>query len=111
MKERTCSLVRRLLADEVQGAECYNLFNGDGFSVLDVIAVRREVTVQPIRYRTGPRRAGDPATLVADDRTAADVLSWQSEKTDLYDIIGTAWARMRARYEISSAILLTETST
>jgi UDP-glucose-4-epimerase GalE len=81
----------RLLAGETRGAEFYNLANGAGFSVLDVIAACRAVTAQPIRYRVMPGRAGDPALLVGDARKAAAVLGWRPRITELPELIGTAW--------------------
>ena len=87
---------KRLMTSVVRGAEFYNLANGVGFSVLDVIATCRDVTGQPIAYRLAPRRAGDPATLVGDAAKAAQVLGWQPEHRELRDIIETAW-RSRSR--------------
>ncbi|MFM1884957.1 MAG: hypothetical protein RL026_114 [Pseudomonadota bacterium] len=83
---------QRLVDGEVQGAEAYNLANGQGFTVLEVIAACREVTGQPIGYRRGPRRAGDPAELVGDASRAAAVLGWRPRHTDLKQIIASAWA-------------------
>ena len=91
---------QRLLADESRGAEAYNLANGAGFSVLEVIAACRRVTGQPISYSVEPRRVGDPAMLVGDAREAARVLGWKPVITDLEGILRTAWAwmnRMDAR--------------
>ena len=86
----------RLLADKAQGAEVYNLANGAGFSVLEVIAACREVTGQPIRYRAMPPRAGDPAVLIGDAGKAAEVLGWQPAYADLRQIIATAWRWVEA---------------
>lgn len=87
----------RLLADKVKGAEAYNLANGVGFSVLEVIKACREMTGQPIEYRLMPRRAGDPATLIGDRRRALEVLGWTPEFTELSGIIRTAWEWMVER--------------
>jgi UDP-glucose 4-epimerase len=46
----------------------------------------------PIPHTVGPRRAGDPATLVADIGRAADVLGWLPERSNLESMIGSAWA-------------------
>ena len=46
----------------------------------------------PIPYSVGPRRAGDPAVLVADIARAADVLGWRPERSTLDAMIGSAWA-------------------
>lgn len=85
---------QHLFADKVQGAECFNLANGAGFSVLEVIEACREVTGQAIAYRMEPRRAGDPALLIGDARRASEVLGWKPALTDLREIIRTAWAWM-----------------
>lgn len=82
---------KRLLDDKCNGAEVYNLANGAGFSVLDVIDICRKVTGQPIEYRVELQRPGDPAVLIGDARLAADVLGWRPKVTDLEEIIRTAW--------------------
>lgn len=85
---------QHLLSGDVQGAEVYNLANGAGFSVLEVIEACRAVTGQPIQYRLQPRRAGDPAVLIGDARLAGEVLGWRPAHGDLPGIIRTAWAWM-----------------
>ncbi len=87
----------RLLRGEVQGAEFYNLANGAGFSVLQVIQACREVTGQPIAWQTLPRRAGDPAVLVGDATRARQVLGWAPRHGELHQVVQTAWAWMLAR--------------
>src|SRR3954447_11051495 len=73
----------------------YNLGNGTGFSVEQVIDAVREVTGHPIPVVVGPRRAGDPAQLVASsDRIRAD-LGWAPRHTDLVGIVGDAWEAAR----------------
>jgi len=94
----------RLLSGQSQGAECYNLANGSGFSVLDVIAAGREVTEQPIMYQEAPRRAGDPAVLVGDARKALAVLGWQPEITGLREVIGTAWRWMLRKGNVTVSV-------
>jgi UDP-glucose 4-epimerase len=70
----------------------YNLGNGTGFSVQEVVDAAREVTGHPIPTTDGPRRAGDPAQLVASsDRIRAD-LGWAPRHTDLVGIVRDAWA-------------------
>src|SRR4051812_2418552 len=69
----------------------YNLGNGTGFSVQEVVDAVREVTGHPIPVEVGPRRAGDPAQLVASsDRIRAD-LGWAPKHTDLAGIVRDAW--------------------
>lgn len=73
------------------GSNIYNLGNGKGFSVKDVVNTAREVTGADIKASIMPRRPGDPAVLVASSRKAMDELGWKPEYTELKDIIGTAW--------------------
>lgn len=79
-------------------SEVYNLGNGAGFSVDQVIRVAGEVLRRPIPVDHGPRRAGDPAVLVADARRARTHLGWRPRRTDLAQIIGDAakWEARRA---------------
>ena len=70
----------------------FNLGNGVGFSVKEVIDVARAVTGHPIPAVISPRRAGDPAQLIASSQKAIDVLGWQPKYNDLNTIIATAWA-------------------
>ena len=73
----------------------YNLGNGTGFSVQQVLDAVREVTGHPLPVTVGPRRAGDPAQLVASsDRIRSD-LGWTPEHTDLTGIVRDAWAVAR----------------
>jgi UDP-glucose 4-epimerase len=75
----------------------YNLGNGTGFSVQEVVEAVREVTGHPVPVTVGPRRAGDPARLVAaSDRIRAD-LGWAPRHTDLTGIVRDAWNVFRAR--------------
>jgi len=73
------------------GAYAFNLGNGSGFSVLEVIKAAEKVVGRPIPYDVEPRRAGDPATLVADASNAKNILGWQAEYDDIQTIIKTAW--------------------
>ncbi|NUP90683.1 MAG: UDP-glucose 4-epimerase GalE [Candidatus Sumerlaeia bacterium] len=69
----------------------YNLGNGEGFTVKEIVAIAREVTGHPIPVEFAPRRPGDPATLVASsDRIAAD-LDWRPQRGDIREIIQSAW--------------------
>lgn len=81
----------RLLDGALRGAEAFNLANGVGFTVLEVIEACRRVTGQPIAYRTMPRRAGDPGALVGDSSKARRVLGWEPGLASLESIIRTAW--------------------
>ena len=89
---------RRLIQPgAVAGAEAYNLANGVGFSVLQVIEACRVVTGQPLQYRVRARRAGDPAVLIGSAARARAVLGWEPRVPRLEDIIGSAWRWMLAR--------------
>ncbi|KAA5826848.1 UDP-glucose 4-epimerase GalE [Saccharopolyspora hirsuta] len=69
----------------------YNLGNGTGFTVKQVIDACRRVTGHPIPAEVAPRRAGDPATLVASSQRARDELGWQPQRADLEVIVRDAW--------------------
>ena len=69
----------------------FNLGNGVGFTVKEVIDVARDVTGHPIPADECPRRAGDPAQLVASSEKARTVLGWDPQYADLGTIIETAW--------------------
>lgn len=71
--------------------QIYNLGNGTGFSVRQVIDACREVTGHPIPAVVAQRRAGDPAVLVASSELAREQLGWKPQRTDLLDIVGDAW--------------------
>jgi UDP-glucose 4-epimerase len=69
----------------------YNLGNGTGFSNRQVIEVVREVTGHPVPVEVCPRRAGDPAALVASARKAREELGWVPEHPELPAIVASAW--------------------
>ena len=69
----------------------YNLGNGTGFSVRQVIETCRQVTGHAILDTVAPRRAGDPAILVASSDRAREELGWKPERTDLHGIVADAW--------------------
>ncbi len=69
-----------------------NLGNGEGFTVQDVVRTVREVTGHPVPQTLAPRRAGDPAVLVASADRARDRLGWRPTRTDLGTIVRDAWA-------------------
>ena len=69
----------------------FNLGNGVGFTVKEVIDTARKVTGHPIPATTTPRRAGDPAQLIASSEKAKTVLGWKPEHADLEEIIASAW--------------------
>lgn len=69
----------------------YNLGNGEGFSVKEVIQKAREITGQAIPERVGPRRAGDPAVLIASSEKAQQELGWKPQFNSLEQILRDAW--------------------
>ena len=69
----------------------FNLGNGVGYSVREVVETARKVTGHPIPAVEIPRRAGDPARLVASGEKAKTVLGWEPKITSLEDIIRSAW--------------------
>lgn len=74
------------------GSGVYNLGNGKGFSVKEVIEIARKVTGKPIEAVVEPRRAGDPAVLVASSERARKELGWNPSRSDLENIIASAWS-------------------
>jgi len=76
----------------------YNLGNGQGFSVREVIESARRVTGHAIPAEMHPRRAGDPAVLVASSEKAIRELGWKPRYTQLDDVIRTAWIWHQKRY-------------
>ena len=74
----------------------YNLGNGAGFSVREVIEAVRRVTGRPIEAIESPRRPGDPAVLVASSEKIRRELGWKPEKPELEAMISDAWEWMRS---------------
>jgi UDP-glucose 4-epimerase len=72
-------------------SDIFNLGNGVGFSVKEVIEKARQVTGREIRVEYEDRRAGDPAVLIASSEKAKNVLGWKPEFADLSVIIDSAW--------------------
>ncbi|WP_302815636.1 UDP-glucose 4-epimerase GalE [Selenomonas flueggei] len=76
-----------------QGGESniFNLGNGQGFSVKEMIAAAQKATGRSIKVEIGARRAGDPAQLIASSEKARTVLGWNPQFTDVEQVISTAW--------------------
>ena len=72
-------------------SDIFNLGNGIGFTVKEVIETAKEVTQKPIKAVEEGRRAGDPAVLIASSEKAKKVLGWKPEHADLHEIIESAW--------------------
>jgi UDP-glucose 4-epimerase len=71
--------------------DCFNLGNGNGFSVNEVIETARRVTGRIIRVENMARREGDAAKLIASSDKAKKVLGWKPRYTEITDIVRTAW--------------------
>lgn len=81
------------------GHEVYNLGNGEGFSVRQVIEVAREATGREIRAVESPRRPGDPPVLVASSEKIRRELGWSPRKPGLAEMVSDAWGWMLSRPE------------
>ena len=78
-----------LISSEETISEDFNLGNGDGFSVREVINSVKEITSTDFEVRIGPKREGDPSILVADNRKAKRKLNWQPEYQTINSVIKT----------------------
>jgi UDP-glucose 4-epimerase len=72
-------------------SDAFNLGNGSGFSVLEVVRAVEQVTGRKVPIVDGPRRGGDPARLVADASRARSVLGWKPQYADIHAIVEHAW--------------------
>ena len=75
-----------------EGNRTYNLGNGNGFSVKEVIEAARRVTGHPIPAEVAPRRPGDPAILIAGSDKIKAELGWNPQFADIETILSSAWA-------------------
>jgi UDP-glucose 4-epimerase len=73
----------------------YNLGNGAGFTILEVVETARRITNMPIKVVASSRRPGDPAVVVAANRQIRTELGWEPEKPDLETMISDAWDWIR----------------
>lgn len=76
------------------GSLAVNIGTGHGYSVQEVISMVEKVIGKPVPHTIGPRRAGDPARLVADSKKAESVLGWKATR-GLDEIVSTAWNWMQ----------------
>lgn len=74
-----------------RGSRVYNLGNGQGFTVKEVIQTAREISGHPIPAEIGLRRPGDPDVLIASSDRIRGELGWEPQHADLRDIIESAW--------------------
>ncbi len=77
----------------------YNLGNGVGFSVREIVEAVRRVTGHPVPVVEEPRRAGDPAVLIASSEKIAKELGWRPQHTDMDGIVKSAWEWHQQRYQ------------
>jgi UDP-glucose 4-epimerase len=84
--------------DAAEARLIFNLGNGQGFSVREVIESARRVTGHPIPAEVHPRRSGDPAVLVASSEKAIRELDWKPKYIRLDEIVRTAWIWHQKRY-------------
>jgi UDP-glucose 4-epimerase len=82
-------LAMEALARGTQGI--FNLGNGEGFSVKEVVAAAESVAGRRIRTVVAPRRPGDPPSLIASSARAREALRWNPTRGDLKEIIASAW--------------------
>lgn len=78
----------------------FNLGNGNGFSVKEVIKASKEITKEHIPVVEGKRRLGDPPILIGKAEKAMKILNWQPDYGNLYTIIETAWNWHKNLYHI-----------
>jgi UDP-arabinose 4-epimerase len=72
-------------------SRAFNLGTGKGHSVREVIEMVERVGKKPVPYRAADRRPGDPPVLVADNRTAVELLGWRPQRSSLHEIVESAW--------------------
>lgn len=80
-----------ILMEKFQGFEYFNLGNGSGYSVREIIETARRVTGRPIEEIVTARRKGDPPVLICDASKARAALNWTPQVTDLDNIVSSAW--------------------
>ena len=73
-------------------SDAFNVGTGEGRSVREVLDAVERVTGKPVPHKVGPRREGDPPSLVADSRKLQRALGWRAKRADLEQIVSDAWA-------------------
>ena len=79
------------LEDPFNDSNIFNLGNGSGFSVKEVIDTCKKVTGVDFKVKIEGRRPGDPDILIADSKKAEEILKWKPQITELEDIVESAW--------------------
>ena len=100
----TAHLLALEFLERSKESAAFNLGNGDGFSVLEVIAAVEKVVGRKVKVVDAPRRAGDPARLVADSRAARERLGWSPLYREIEVIVEHAW-RWEQRLQTASVAL------
>ncbi|WP_330204144.1 UDP-glucose 4-epimerase GalE [Cyanobacterium sp. Dongsha4] len=80
-------------------SEVFNLGNGNGFSVKEVIKAAKKVTSKDFTVKNAPRRPGDPPMLVGSSEKARKILNWQPQYPDIETIISHAWQWHQSRHK------------
>ncbi len=103
-RDSTPAETRDTVRGEVRAGtyEVFNLGSEAGFTNLEVVRAAERVCDRPIPFTWGPRRAGDPASLIADASLAKRVLGWSPEHSDLETIVRTAWQWLRRRDRLTA---------
>jgi UDP-glucose 4-epimerase len=78
-----------------QASTAFNLGNGRGFSVADVVQTAEQVSGSPIKRDLAPRRSGDPPVLISDSTKAQKLLGWEPKFPNLSEQIDHAWKWLR----------------
>ena len=81
----------KYLQGDKSESQIINLGSNEGYTVLELIKVTEEVTGKKLDYQIGPRRAGDPASLIASNKKAKEILKWEPEYSDIHQIIKDAY--------------------
>lgn len=77
--------------NEQKESNMFNLGNGSGYSVMEIIKTAEKITKQHIPYQIAARRQGDPAVLIGSSEKARKILNWQPEFPSIEEVIKTAW--------------------
>jgi UDP-glucose 4-epimerase len=90
LAEAHVAALGKLRSAELEGISL-NLGSGSGYSVQQIVDAVGRITGRQPPTRCSPRRAGDPAVLVADSSRATALLGWNAKFSDLESIVGSAW--------------------
>jgi UDP-glucose 4-epimerase len=88
---------------ERDGAHAFNLGSGKGATVREIVEIARRISNRTVPIKTAPRRAGDPAVLLADSTQAQLHLGWKPVSSDLNSIVSSAWNWHKKSWQTSAA--------